>query len=130
LVAPELTGPEQGETTMTKALQITATAFLITAAAIKATPALAAEPVQPAINISYVRTADLDLSSAAGQRVLDLRLAHAAREVCGVASDVDLEGKNNDRKCRNDVLANAKNQRDQLLAAAGRGAPIAITNAR
>jgi len=115
---------------MTKAFQIAATAFLITAAAIQAAPALAAEPAQPSINVSYVRTADLDLSSPAGQRALDLRLAHAAREVCGIASDVDLEGKNNDRKCRNDVLANANSQRDQLLAAAGRGAAIAITNAR
>jgi UrcA family protein len=115
---------------MTNAFQIAATAFLITAAVIKATPALAAEPVQPAINVSHVRTADLDLSTTAGQRVLDLRLAHAAREVCGIASDVDLEGKNNDRKCRVEVLANAKNQRDELVAAAGRGATVALANAR
>jgi UrcA family protein len=114
---------------MTKAIQIAATAFLITAAAIKAAPAIAA-PVTPTINVSLVHTADLDLSTPSGQHVLNVRLAQAAREVCGTASDVDLAGKNDVRKCRNDVLANANGQRDQLLAAAGRGAQIAITNAR
>ena len=114
---------------MTKTLQISATAFLITAAAIKAAPALA-EPVTPSVNVSRVHTADLDLSSSRGQRILDVRLAHAAREVCGIAADVDLEGQNDVRQCRVDVLAKANGQRDQLLAAAGRGATIAITNAR
>ena len=114
---------------MTKALQIAATAFLITAAAIKAGPALA-EPAQPPVSVSRVQTADLDLSSPSGQRVLNVRLAHAAREVCGTASDADLAGKNDDRKCRVDVLAKANSQRDRLLAAAGRGTVIAITNAR
>jgi len=122
--------PQTGETTMTKALQIAATAFLITAAALKAAPALA-EPITPAINVSHVQTADLDLSSRSGQRALDARLAHAASDVCGTASPVDLAGQNADRKCRADVLAKAKDQRDLLLtAAAGRGAVIAITNAR
>ena len=114
---------------MTKAFQIAATAFLITAAAIKAAPALA-EPVAPQFNVSHVQTADLDLGSPNGQRALDVRLAHAAREVCGTASDIDLVGQNDVRKCRVDVLANAHAQRDHLLAAAGRGAVIAITNAR
>jgi UrcA family protein len=111
---------------MTKAFQIAATAFLITAAAIKAAPAIA-EPVTSATNVSLVRTTDLDLSTAHGQRVLDVRLAHAAREVCGTASDVDLAGQNDVRKCRTDVLGIAKGQRDQLLAAAGRGTQIALT---
>ena len=114
---------------MSKALQIAATAFLIAAAAIKAAPAIA-EPVSPAINVSVVRTADLDLSTASGQRALNARLAHAASDVCGTASDVDLVGKNDVRKCRTDVLAKATDQREQLLAVAGRGALIAITNAR
>ena len=114
---------------MTKAIQIIAASFLITAAAIKAAPAIA-EPVTPAINVSFVHTADLDLSTSTGQRALDARLANAAREVCGTAADVDLEGRNDVRKCRTDVLARANGQRDQLLAAAGRGAAIALTAAR
>ena len=114
---------------MTKAIHIIAASFLITAAAIKAAPAIA-EPAQATTNVSFVRTADLDLSTASGQRALDARLAHAAREVCGTASDVDLVGKNDDRKCRADVLAKANDQREQLIAAAGRGAVIALTAAR
>jgi UrcA family protein len=114
---------------MKKAIQIAAAAFLITAGVIKAAPALA-EPVSPEINVSLVHTADLDLSTAQGQRALDSRLTIAAREVCGTASDVDLEGKNDVRHCRTEVLARANAQRDQLLASAGRGAVIAITAAR
>jgi UrcA family protein len=114
---------------MTKAIHIIAVSFLITAVAIKGVPAVA-EPVSPAINVSLVHTADLDLSSPHGQRALDARLAHAANEVCGTASDADLAGKNDVYKCRNDVLANVRNQRGQLLAAAGRGAQIAIASAR
>jgi len=114
---------------MTKAFQIAATAFLITAAAIKAGPALA-EPVAPTFNVSRVQTVDLDLSSPSGQRVLDVRLSHAAREVCGTASDADLVGKNDDRKCRADVLAKAYSQRDQLIAGVDRGTIIALSNAR
>ena len=109
---------------MTKAIQIAAAAFLITAVAIKATPALA-DPAAP-VNVSRVQTADLDLSTRAGQRALDIRLANAARDVCGTASDVDLQGKNEVRKCRIEVLAKANAQRGQLLAAAGRGAVIQI----
>ncbi len=114
---------------MDKALQIAATAFLITAAAIKAAPAIA-EPVAPAVNVSLVRTADLDLSTQRGQRALDARLVVAAHEVCGSASQADLEGQNDVRKCRADVLAKANGQREHLLAAARGGVQIAITDAR
>ena len=114
---------------MTKALQIAATAFLITAAALKAAPALA-EPVTPAINVSHVQTGALDLSSRSGQRALDARLAHAASDVCGTASPVDLAGQNDVRKCRADVLAKVNNQREQMVATAGRGTVITVANAR
>ena len=115
---------------MTKAIQIAAAAFLITAGILKAAPALA-EPAVAATNVSFVHTADLDLSSASGQRVLDVRLAQAARDVCGTASDVDLAGKNDIRQCRKDVLAKARGEREQLIAAAaGHGGVITFTNAR
>ncbi|MEO8176546.1 MAG: UrcA family protein [Sphingomicrobium sp.] len=117
---------------MKKAITIVLTSALITTAAIKAAPALAAEaPAAPAaLNVSLVRTADLDLASSDGQRRLDQRLANAAREVCGKASDVDLEGKNDVRKCRDDTLAKAQGQRDAVLAAADRGGLVAVTAAR
>jgi UrcA family protein len=89
--------------------------FLATLLAFTATPALA-EP--PLIATSTVRTADLDLSTASGQRVLDQRLSQAVKEVCGTASDVDIEGKNDVRRCRAETLASLADERDQRIAAA------------
>jgi UrcA family protein len=89
--------------------------FLATLLTFSATPALA----QPPVTVSTtVRTADLDLSSAAGQQALNHRLTIAAKEVCGSASDVDVAGKNEVRRCRHDTLANLSADRDQRIAAA------------
>jgi UrcA family protein len=114
-----------------KAFHIILTSFAITTGVIKAAPALA-ESNAPAtvLNVSLVRTADLDLGSAKGQRTLNLRLASAAREVCGTASDADIEGKNDVRQCRDETIARAKGQRDAVLAAAGHDATIAVTASR
>jgi UrcA family protein len=114
-----------------KAITIVLGSALITAAALKAAPAVS----QPAgdtgeVAISHVRTADLDLSTDAGRHKLDLRLAHAAREVCGDASNLDLEGKNKVRACRDQVLARAHAQRDALLASAARDGTITVAAAR
>jgi len=114
---------------MKNTLKIVLASALITTAAIKAAPAFAEAPATET-NISLVRTADLDLGSSDGQRKLDQRLANAAREVCGTASDVDIEGKNDVRKCRDETLAKARGQRDAVLAAADRGAFIAVTASR
>ena len=102
---------------------------IITAGLIKAAPALAETPA-PNVNVSYVQTADLNLASEGGQRALDRRLAQAAREVCGTASDSDLVGQNKARECRDEAIARAASERDSLLAAATRGAVIAITAGR
>ena len=104
-------------------------AFLATAAVIKTAPALA-EPVPANVNVSVVRAADLDLSTGAGLHQLDQRLIVAAREVCGTASDADLAGKNQVRRCRDEVLARAHDRRDALLASARPGESIAVTAAR
>lgn len=103
---------------------------LITAGAIKAAPAFAETPAAPQTYVRYVQTADIDLSSESGQRALDHRLAQAAREVCGDPSDVDLVGQNKARECRKDAVENAGAKREALLAAAKRGAVIAITASR
>jgi UrcA family protein len=113
---------------MKKAITIALTSALITTAAIKAAPAFAQQPGGTQPNISRVQTADLDLKSGAGQHKLELRLARAAREVCGTASDADVVGKNDVRKCRADTLAKARGQSETL--AAGRGDVIAVTAAR
>jgi UrcA family protein len=113
---------------MKKGGKIVFAAGLVTAGLIKGFPAAAEQARQPEVNVSYVHTADLDLSSRAGQRALDLRLARAAREVCGTASDVDLEVKNQVRQCRYHTLENARMKRDGLAAA--RSGVIAIAAVR
>jgi len=104
---------------------------LLAAGAIKAAPAFAQAPAAaPEIQVSLVKTSDLDLSSEKGRRVLDLRLARAAREVCGIPSDADVAGQSAARKCRDEALGEATGQRDALMAAAARGATIEVTASR
>src|SRR4051812_13418953 len=114
---------------MTKGFKIAFTAFAVTAGLIKGAPTLA-QPAAAELNVSYVHTADLDLSTASGRRALDQRLVTAARDVCGTASDTDLEGKNDVRKCRVETLARAHSERDNVLASANRGSVIALAAAR
>ena len=64
------------------------------------------------------------------KRELDRRIVRAAREVCGEASNVDLEGGNAVRQCREETIALAASQREQLLAAARSGSPIVVASAR
>ena len=104
------------------AIRIIIASALITTAAIKAVPAVA-DPVPSDVSVSIVRTADLDLTTKAGQRVLDHRLVQAANEVCGTAADVDLAGQNKVRVCRQSVLADARAKVNQL---ASRGGTITI----
>ena len=111
------------------AIRIIIASALITGAAIKAVPALAEAPAGLNVNVAVVRTADLDLSTDAGRRQLGQRLDAAAREVCGTASDTDLAGKNQVRRCRGEVLAQAHARRDTILAARSTE-PIAVTAAR
>jgi UrcA family protein len=100
---------------MTKILFATLLAF-------SATPALAEPPV---IATSFVETAGLDLSTPQGQRALDQRLSRAVKQVCGTASDADLSGQNEVRRCRVDTLASVSAERDQRIAAAS-ASPIKV----
>lgn len=115
---------------MKNAILIAIASGLATVAALTAFPALAQQAQPAPVNISLVRTADLDLRSGRDRDRLDRRLANAAREVCGYASDADLAGGNELRRCIDETLLTARGQRDQLLAAANRGAVIAVTAAR
>jgi len=110
---------------MLKSFKITLSAFLVTAALIKAGPLLA--ETAPAQNVTIVSTADLDLSTASGRTTLDHRLINAAYEVCGDASNADLAGSNAARTCRVDVLEKARSQSMQLAA---QRSPILIAAAR
>lgn len=49
--------------------------------------------------VSVVRTSDLNLRTTEGRRQLYRRIAAAAREVCGTASELDLLGKNEVHRC-------------------------------
>jgi UrcA family protein len=110
---------------MLKSFKIALSAFLVTAALIKAAPLLA-EP-GAAQNVAIVSTADLDLSTARGRTALDHRLVNAAYEVCGDVTDVDLAGNEAARACRVEVLEKARSRTVQLAA---QHSPILIAAAR
>ena len=109
---------------MKQTLKIILGSALVTAALIKGVPAFA-EPAPDAVNVTIVRTADLNLRSAAGQRALDKRLVTAAHAVCNDASAVDLRAKNEEANCRAQVLSVARS-RAQAIAANGSGDPIRL----
>lgn len=84
------------------------------------TPTVAQAP-----DVRIVAVADLDLQSAAGRSALDARIARAAIELCGTASDADLAGGNDVRACRDRAIAEARAQVEQRLASR-RTAPIVL----
>jgi UrcA family protein len=96
--------------------------FIAMLMAFTAVPAFAEAPI---ISTSTVQTADLDLSTAKGQQLLDRRLQLAVKDVCGKASDVDIAGKNDVRRCRADTLASLASERDSRVARAS-GDPIEV----
>ncbi len=93
------------------------------------TPVLA-EPPLSGQNPWVVRTADLDLGSADGQRRLDRRLVQAVNQACGTVSDADLAGSNAVRRCRETAHAAIAGERNRLVELASRGAVVAVTASR
>ena len=89
-----------------------------------ATQALA-EPASATSSV-IVRTADLDLASPSGQRLLQRRLANAVVEACGVASDADLAGSNDVRRCRDETRARIAADRERIANLASASRPIVI----
>ena len=117
--------PKTRGSDMKNTLKIILASALLTGVGIKAAPAFAEAP-EAQTYVSVVETADLDLASPDGQRSLEQRVARAAREVCGIASDVDVVGKNKVRQCLHDTIAKASDERDALLASAKSGAAITV----
>ena len=107
---------------MTKPLRLS-----LLLSALVATPALAA-PEAPAQNRIVVSTADLDLASAAGQRTLDRRLAHAMIEACGTESNIDLAGSNTVRSCRVETAKSIAADRDRIVQLASKGTAIVLAS--
>lgn len=92
---------------------ILAAAFAVVLnAGIAAAPA-AAQTVD-SVTVSY---ADLNLGSAAGRAVLDRRIAHAARQVCGQFAPIELRRNSLSRACQADVIASAEAQRSAIVFA-------------
>ncbi len=87
----------------------------LTAATLAVAPPVAAEPMPARLVVS---TAGLDLTTDRGVRTLDLRILHAASELCGTPSPADARGRIKYDDCRAGARAAAVAQRDQILAAA------------
>jgi UrcA family protein len=73
-----------------------------------------------------VAYADLDLASEAGRRTLDLRIAHAVNAACGEASPANLRGQSGVRACRAASMAQARAQREAMVATLRRSGSAAL----
>lgn len=89
----------------------------VAAASLSAAPAFAQSPAPTRIEIS---SAGLDLGTAQGRAALDLRVLHAARTACGTPSPADAQGRSKADACVADLRLAAAQQRDTLIAQAGR----------
>lgn len=94
--------------------------FLATAVA--ATPALAASDNPRPFPAAIVSFADLDLTSRAGVRKLDRRLARAVRDVCSSFGRYSAREVDEAQRCRTETRANLQARRAAVLAAARGGA--------
>lgn len=97
---------------------------LLVAAVTLAIPAMAAEPGYEQWQVK-VQTADLDLSSAAGQRVLDKRLSQAVARLCGYPVFFNRDELGDLDACRAEAMKAAAPQID--AARAQRAVTVAST---
>jgi UrcA family protein len=74
---------------------------------------------QPATRTAAVSTAGLDLTTAKGQRTLELRLLHTASALCGTPSAADARGRMKYEECRAEARATAADQVRVLAERAG-----------
>ena len=93
--------------------------FLITFALIAAFAGTSPAAARPASRSTTVSTAGLDLATAGGQRRLELRLLHAASDLCGTPSSADARGRAKFDSCRDEVRGNVAAQVRQLAARNG-----------
>lgn len=93
--------------------------LLMTALLVAAVPAFADDnPVPPS---ARVKTADLDLATATGRKVLDRRLRVAIDTVCADADAAPHTGILSTNSCWLTATASARRQRSALLAAVDAG---------
>ena len=96
---------------------ITTIAAALIAASLAAAPSTAVAQTGGPDRI-VISHADLDLTTSAGRRTLDLRVLHAARTACGTPSPADPRGRANVEKCVEEARAAAAAQRDAAIALA------------
>lgn len=82
-----------------------------------AAPAMAAT-AGTGLHRMVVSSAGLDLATAKGQRMLDLRIMHAASSLCGTPSPADALGWKSFKQCVEAAKAGADEQRRSALASA------------
>jgi len=90
-------------------------------------PASAQTAPNPSIAVQHK---DLDLRTEAGAKTLDRRIWRAVVAVCGTASDIDLEGKNDVRQCRRDTRVAASAKANLVVANASRDGLIQVSSIR
>lgn len=87
--------------------------FAALAAVLPLVPATAETPAR----MQVVRFSHLEIASPTGRAKLDRRIHRAAATVCGTASDFDLAGQNEARRCRTAAVASANRALAQTIAA-------------
>jgi UrcA family protein len=115
---PGFTPADDQIKSMEKAMKPMLTLAAALLAASFAVPALAQE--NPSAISLNVRHADLDLTTEAGVRALDRRIANAAATACGIPSSADPDGKRAVKQCREEARERAYSQR-QIAIAIARG---------
>ena len=103
--------------------------ILIPFAALAALLPLASVSAEPPPRSLAVGYGDLDIVSAEGRAKLERRVQRAADEVCGGASDLDLAGQNEMRRCRTETaaIALAKAEAHAQAISNGRTVRVAAT---
>lgn len=106
--------------------------ILITLAALAAGTFVApafAQDAELGASPQVVSYADLDLGTARGVRTLDRRIDRAVRQACGWASDFDLAGQNDLRRCRKETIAQIAARRSLAIDGA-RQPQLALNDGR
>ncbi|MEM7665267.1 MAG: UrcA family protein [Pseudomonadota bacterium] len=106
------------------------TATILGVVAVSSVPSTAQNTFEVQSSIE-VQANDLDLSSEAGQRTLDMRLTDAVRKVCGPNRPVrELGARQNQLQCAADARQSFKEQRRIAISNAQSAERMAVREAR
>jgi UrcA family protein len=103
---------------MTKLIPLAALAAIL-----PLVPATASPTVTNRVVVSFQ---DLDLGSVRGRAALDRRIARAAEEVCGTASEADLAARNAVRRCRAGTVEIGRAEAYRIAAAIQAAGPTRL----